>query len=73
MFGVRDKGEYRMRKNITKEQYERGMANGGFVAKEDRENIFSIAEMCGYGVYMPRVAEENGKYIVNYELGSTCD
>ena len=60
-------------REITKEQYERAMQHGGYIAKEDESAIFTTAEIWGYGVYSTKVKEENGKYYVHYELGSSCD
>ena len=60
-------------REITKEQYERAMQHNGYIAKEDESSIFTTAEIWGYGVYSTKVKEENGKYYVHYELGSSCD
>jgi hypothetical protein len=60
-------------RKITKEQYERAMANRGYIAKEDEKDIFSESERWGYGVYGDQVAEKDGEYVVNYQIGSTCD
>lgn len=61
------------RKPITKEQYERAIANNRIIPDADRGEIFDSAELYGYGVYCPTAIEENGEYFVEYELGSTCD
>ena len=60
-------------REITKEQYERAMQHSGYISKEDESAIFTTAEIWGYGVYSTKVKEENGKYYVHYELGSSCD
>ena len=60
-------------RKITKEQYDRAMLNKGFITKEDEKDIFSISELCGYGVYMPRAIEHHGEYYVSFNLGSSCD
>ena len=60
-------------REITKEQYERAMQHNGYIAKEDESAIFTASEIWGYGVYSTKVKEENGKYYVYYELGSSCD
>lgn len=60
-------------REITKEQYERAMKNNGYIADEDGKDIFTISEMCGYGVYLPIAFERDGKYFVSFELGSSCD
>ncbi|MBR1823288.1 MAG: hypothetical protein IJ779_03525 [Ruminococcus sp.] len=61
------------KREITKEQYERGLNHGRYLTKEDREDVFSVSELFGYGVYGGTVYEENGDFYVLYELGSTCD
>lgn len=60
-------------REITKEQYDRAMQHSGYIAEEDKNDIFTEAEIWGYGVYSPKVCEESGKYYVRYELGSSCD
>ncbi len=61
------------RREITREQFERGVHNGRYLTKEDRDNVFTSSELYGYGVYGGTVSEENGRFYVLYELGSTCD
>ena len=63
----------RYTRKITQEQYDRAMLNKGLLTKEDESDVFSIAEICGYGVYMPLVIENNGEYYVTFMLGSSCD
>ena len=64
---------------ITKEQYDRAMLNHGYIDEVDMPDIFSVAEICGYGVYSPvahkKYNEETktDEYYVGYMLGSTCD
>ena len=60
-------------RKITKEQYDRAMANKGFITEEDMNEIFFPSEMFGYGVYNPRVIERNDEYYVTFTLGSSCD
>lgn len=62
-----------MKREIDKEIYDRAMANNGFIVSADKGNVFTISELCGYGVYRPMVKEENGKYYVYYTLGDSCD
>lgn len=59
------------KREITKEMYDR--AKNGILADEDKWEVFSQAELCGYGVYGTYVIEEDGKYYTRYWLGSTCD
>lgn len=61
------------KREITKEQYERAQEHHGYIAEEDEEDIFTISELLGYGVYGTHVTKENGKYYVEYHIGSTCD
>jgi len=61
------------RKEITKEQYDRAMQNHGYITKDDRNKVFTVSEIYGYGVYGDQVAEDKGKYYVDYSIGSTCD
>ena len=59
---------------ITEEQYNRAIANNGRIAKEDREEVFGIANLCGYGVYGNRVRIDNERgYVVDFDRGATCD
>ena len=66
-------------KPITKEQYERAQLNSGYIDKADVNEIFSQAELCGYGVYgavaCKRIDNNTGEesYIVDYTTSSTCD
>ena len=60
-------------REITKEQYDNAMSNRRFITEEDMPKIFSVSERLGYGVYLPQVQEENGKYYVWFELGDSCD
>ena len=55
------------KKEITKEQYERATKD------HDASGIFFDSEIWGYGVYCPKYTEVDGKYYVDYQLGSHCD
>lgn len=61
------------RKKITKEQYDRAMAERGAIVSEDEAAVFTASELLGYGLYGSRVYTQNGEYFVEYTLGSTCD
>lgn len=63
----------RLTREITKEIYDRAIKNRNYVAEEDRNEVWDIAELCGYGIYGDQVCEEDGKYFVKYYRGSTCD
>ena len=60
-------------RRITKDQYERAVNNNGYLTDEDRLEVFTEAERCGYGIYDTRVYTSNGLYLVNFEKGSSCD
>ena len=55
------------KREITQEQYRKA------TEEHDSTGIFSYSEICGYGVYSTRYFEEDGKYYVSFELGSSCD
>ena len=69
----------RSEKPITKEQYERAQLNNGFIAEADLQEIFSMSDLCGYGVYSPiacaRYSETTGEttYVVSYTTSTNCD
>lgn len=60
-------------KTISKEVYDRAMANNGYITGSDERKIFSDAELWGYGVYRPKAMEKEGQYYCTYSLGSNCD
>lgn len=69
----------RSEKPITKEQYERAQLNNGFMTEADLQEIFSTADLCGYGVLSPiacvRYSKTTGEttYIVSYTTSTCCD
>lgn len=65
-------GLVEIKREITKEKYEKIMEKNGFVSSNDSE-IFDDWEIWGYGVYSPKALEEDGKYYVKFERGSSCD
>lgn len=60
-------------RKITKEQYDRAQEHHGMLAREDRVDVFTESERCGYGVSWPMTYEDDGEYYVRFELGSSCD
>lgn len=58
---------------ITKDIYDRAMANRRYIVPEDMPKLFTKAQLCGYGVYSEMVYEKDGKYFCSYCMGSTCD
>ena len=69
----------RSEKPITKEQYERSQLNHGYIDDDDMTDIFSEAEIRGYGIYSPvgcvRYNAETGTttYICRYTTSTNCD
>ena len=62
-----------MERKITKEIYERALKNRGYIDKQDSDKVFTISELCGYGVYGDQVFEKDGDYFVRFERGDSCD
>lgn len=64
-----------IKREIAKEVYDRAMDHNGVISdKDDINAVFSISELCGYGVYNDQVSQgEDGKYYVNFYRGETCD
>ena len=60
-------------KEITKEIYNHAKDNRNYITPGDRDKVFTISELCGYGVYGDQVFERDGKFYVSYLLGSSCD
>lgn len=69
----------RSEKPITKEQYERAQLNNGFISEADLQEIFTMADLCGYGVYSPIAcaryseATKETTYVVSYTTSTCCD
>ena len=63
-----------LRKRISKEVYDRAtQEHGGVICGEDRQTVFSDAELCGYGVYGAHAIEVGGEYFCEYQRGESCD
>lgn len=60
-------------REITKDQYDRAMENHGLLCDEDYSDVFTQAEMCGYGVYGAVVSHYADRYVVRFEMGDSCD
>ena len=63
-------------REITKEQYDEIMAAShgrGFIPSDLETRYFSESTIWGYGLYGTKVYEKDGKYILWYETGTTCD
>jgi hypothetical protein len=63
----------RLKRKITKEQYDRAMENRGYIVSKDYGDIFSESEICGYGVYSAMADMVDGEYYVKFYMGSSCD
>lgn len=61
------------KREITKEVYDRAIENHGYIASQDMSDVFSISELCGYGVYGAVAVKEGDKYFCKFKLGSSCD
>lgn len=61
----------RCKREISKEIYDR--SERGYLKGPDYQKVFSQSELMGYGVYNDKVYEEDGKYYISFELGSSCD
>lgn len=60
-------------KEISKEVYGRAKANRDRICDEDEEKVFGNSTLYGYGVYGNFVFMRDGKYMVKYNRGETCD
>lgn len=59
---------------ISEEQYQRAMERNGNLADMDLDDVFSLSEQIGYGIYFAKVdRNEIGKPIVRYSMGDSCD
>lgn len=69
----------RNEKPITREQYENAQSRNGRISSEDMDKIFSVAELCGYGIYdavaIARYDNETKtmSYVVRYTTSTCCD
>ncbi len=62
-----------LRKRISKEVYDRATQHGGVICQEDRQTVFTDAELYGYGIYSTRAIEVDGEYYCEYQRGESCD
>lgn len=63
----------RYEREISRDVYDRAMKNHRRITTEDMCDVFSRAEMCGYGIYSTYVTERDGRYIVVFEMGENSD
>ena len=59
------------RREITKEIYDNAGGDGRPLRRW--KDVFSDAEVIGYGIYHPTVYEEDGKYYCRFYMGDSCD
>ena len=57
-----------MKRTITKEVYDRAVANKGYITSADQYEVFTVDEIYGYGVYCAKVEKEADQYIVNADF-----
>lgn len=60
-------------REITREQYDRALQHNRNLAESDKETVFSVSELCGYGIYDTYVFKRDGRYYVRFIIGSSCD
>lgn len=61
-------------RQITEEQFDRAMANKGYIDDADQDAVFTASELYGYGVYSQRVFRNgNGQPCVSFMRGESCD
>jgi hypothetical protein len=63
-------------KEVSKEFYEKCQketGGRGFVPSKFYSEIFTIPQMCGYGIYGTNLYKKDDKYYVHYDMGSSCD
>lgn len=54
---------------ITKEQYDEYKDKPSKLGSQ----LISMEEFIGWGVYCQRLVEDNGRYYLRYDRGSSCD
>lgn len=59
------------RREITKEIYDN--AGGDGKPLRSWKDVFTDAEVMGYGIYHPTVYEDDGKYYCRFYMGDSCD
>lgn len=65
-------------REISKEEYGKAMENGGRLTSEQELEILGGAYVYGayvygYGLYGTAVYQEDGKYMVSFRHGDSCD
>ena len=60
-------------REISKEEYDKAMDNGGRLTGDQELEILGGAYVYGYGLYGTAVYQEDGKYMVSFRHGDSCD
>ena len=60
-------------REISKEEYDKAMANGGRLTEEQELEILGESIVRGYGVYGTAVYMDGDKYMLKYETNDSCD
>lgn len=65
---------------VSRDVFDRAKANAinqtgksFYVTEDDKEKLFSEAVRWGYGLYNCMVTDVDGKYMVSYWTGDSCD
>ena len=59
-------------REITKEEYEAAKADKNKMDELENKYI-SVSCRCGYGLYGTGLQEKDGKYLLWYDTGESCD
>lgn len=60
-------------REIDRDVYDRAIANDGRILQEDKERVWTQADLYGYGVYGYSVYEADGKCYVRFRTSTSCD
>lgn len=71
--GTHGRGETYWDREITAEQYERAVSNGGWLTRADDKTALTDSERFGYGASATTVFEQDGKFYVHCSRYNNCD
>lgn len=60
-------------RQITPEQYKRGVENRGYLTKDDEKTVLTDSERLGYGASCTKVFEQDGEFYVHCHRWNHCD
>ena len=60
-------------REISKEEYDKAMENGGRLTSDQELEILGGAYVYGYGLYGTAVYQKDGKYMVSFRHGDSCE